>query len=249
MDMVGNLLLRGMIAGVLAGLLVFAFARTFGEPLVDSAIAFEDQVNQAKGEAPEPEIVSRETQAGLGLFTAIMAYSVGIGGLFALAFSYAHGRVSPFGPRGTAALIALAAFVAIALVPDIKYPANPPSVGDPETIGIRTKYFFVMIVISIAAMIAAVALARTLLPRYGQWNAIIIAGLAFVVVVAAVQYAMPPINEVPENFSAVVLWRFRITSLGMHAILWATLGLAFGALAERRIGINHRRVAPRLAHR
>ena len=178
--MVGNLLLRGMIAGVLAGLLVFAFARTFGEPLVDSAIAFEDQINQAKGETPEPEIVSRETQAGLGLFTGIMAYSVGIGGLFALAFSYAYGRVSPFGPRATAALIALAAFVAIALVPDIKYPANPPSVGNPETIGVRTEYFFVMIIISIAAMMGAVALARNLVARYGKWNATIIAGIAFV---------------------------------------------------------------------
>ena len=46
-------------------------------------------------------------------------------------------------------------------------------------------------------------------------------------------YLLPPINEVPENFSAMVLWRFRTTSLGMHAILWATLGLVFGALAER----------------
>lgn len=247
--MVGNLLLRGMIAGVLAGLLVFAFARTFGEPLVDSAIAFEDQINQAKGETPEPEIVSRETQAGLGLFTGIMAYSVGIGGLFALAFSYAYGRVSPFGPRATAALIALAAFVAITLVPDIKYPANPPSVGNPETIGVRTEYFFVMIIISIAAMMGAVALARNLVARYGQWNATIIAGIAFVAIIAVVQYAMPAINEVPDNFSAVVLWRFRVTSLGMHAILWATLGLGFGVLAEQRIGTGSRRVVTRLAHR
>lgn len=247
--MVGNLLLRGMIAGVVAGLLVFAFARTFGEPLVDSAIAFEDQINQAKGETPEPEIVSRETQAGLGLFTGIMAYSVGIGGLFALAFSYAYGRVSPFGPRATAALIALAAFVAIALVPDIKYPANPPSVGNPETIGVRTEYFFVMIIISIAAMMGAVALARNLVARYGQWNATIIAGIAFVAIIAVVQYAMPAVNEVPENFSAVVLWRFRVTSLGMHAILWATLGLGFGFLAEQRIGTGSRRAVTRLAHR
>jgi hypothetical protein len=62
--MVGNLLLRGMLVGVLAGLLAFGFARIFGEPQVDRAIAFEEQMSQAKGEAPEPGIVSRETQAG-----------------------------------------------------------------------------------------------------------------------------------------------------------------------------------------
>ncbi|MDE1997219.1 MAG: CbtA family protein [Rhizobiaceae bacterium] len=231
--MVGNLLLRGMIVGVLAGLLVFAFARTFGEPLVDSAIAFEDQMNQAKGETPEPEIVSRETQAGLGLLTGILVYSAAIGGLFALVFAYVHGRVSSFGPRATAALIALSAFIVIALVPDIKYPANPPSVGNPDTIGFRTELFFIMIVVSIAAFCAAISLARALRARYGAWNATIIAGLAFIVVVALAQYLLPPINEVPENFSAVTLWRFRATSLGMHAILWAVLGLGFGAWVER----------------
>jgi hypothetical protein len=61
-----------MLVGVFAGLLAFGFARIFGEPQVDRAIAFEDQMNQAKGEAPEPELVTRETQAGLGLFTGVI---------------------------------------------------------------------------------------------------------------------------------------------------------------------------------
>jgi hypothetical protein len=80
--MVRNLLLRGMLVGVIAGLLAFDFARIFGEPQVDRAIAFEDQMSQAKGEAPEPELVSREMQAGLGLFTGVIVYSAAIGGLF-----------------------------------------------------------------------------------------------------------------------------------------------------------------------
>jgi len=132
--MVGRLFLRGMIVGALAGILVFAFAHTFGEPLVDWAIGFEEKAAQAAGETPEPEIVSRATQAGIGLFTGIMVFSTAIGGLFALVFSYVYGRVSPLGARGTAALLAIAAFVTISLVPDIKYPANPPAVGNPDTI-------------------------------------------------------------------------------------------------------------------
>ncbi|MBB5576824.1 MULTISPECIES: CbtA family protein [Rhizobium] len=231
--MVGRLLLRGMLVGVLAGILIFAFAHTFGEPLVDRAIAFEEQAAQAAGEMPEPEIVSRATQAGLGLFTGIIIYAAAVGGLFALVFAYVYGRVSPFGARGTAALLAIAAFIAISLVPDIKYPANPPAIGTPDTIGARTELFFVMIVASIVAMVAAVSLARQLAARYGSWNGAIFAGIAYIVFIGLVQYLLPAINEVPEQFSAVVLWRFRISSLGMHAILWTTLGLAFGAWAER----------------
>jgi hypothetical protein len=236
--MVGNLLLRGMVAGVIAGILVFAFARFFGEPLVDAAIAFEEATAQAAGEAAEPEIVSRATQAGLGLFTGVMAYSVAVGGLFALVFAFVHGRFSSLSARGTSAAIAAAAFVAVVIVPAIKYPANPPAVGNPDTIGVRTELFFLMIVVSIASLVAAIAIARRLAENFGTWNAAIIAGVLFVVFIGLVEYLLPPINEVPENFSAMVLWRFRTTSLGMHVILWSVLGLAFGALAEKRLGLK-----------
>ncbi|MGM4911695.1 CbtA family protein [Rhizobium sp. 768_B6_N1_8] len=234
--MVGNLLLRGMIAGLIAGILVFAFARVFGEPLVDAAIAFEEATSQAAGAAAEPEIVSRATQAGPGLFIGVMAYSVAIGGLFALVFAFVHGRFSSLSARGTSAVIAIAAFVAIVIVPAIKYPANPPAVGNSDTIGVRTELFFLMIVVSVASLIAAVAIARSLRARYGLWNAAVVAGILFVVFIGLVEYLLPPINEVPENFSAMVLWRFRTTTLGMHMILWLVLGLAFGALAEKRLG-------------
>lgn len=231
--MVGNLLLRGMLVGVLAGLLAFGFARIFGEPQVDRAIAFEEQMDQAKGEAPEEELVSRGTQAGLGLATGVIVYGAAIGGLFALVFAFVQGRVGRLGPRATAALLALAAFVAIVLVPDLKYPANPPSVGNPETIGLRTELFFVMLVISVAAMVLAVMLARRLSATIGFWNATIVAGAAFIVVIVIAQYALPEINEVPEQFSAVLLWRFRTASLGIQVVLWTTIGLLFGALTER----------------
>ena len=236
--MVGNLLLRGMLAGLIAGILVFAFAHVFGEPLIDAAIAFEEASAQTAGQAAEPEIVSRAAQAGLGLFTGVMPYSIAVGGLFALAFAFVHGRVSNLSARGTSAVIALAAFVAIVLVPAIKYPANPPAVGNADTIGVRTELFFLMIVVSLAALIAAVALSRRLSERFGLWNSATIAGIAYLVFIGLVLYLLPPINEVPENFSAMVLWRFRTTTLAMHAVLWATLGLAFGALAEKRLAVK-----------
>lgn len=239
--MVGKLLLRGMLLGILAGLLAFGFARIFGEPQIDRAIALEEMAAQAAGEAAEPELVSRATQAGLGLLTGLVVYGAAIGGLFSLVFAYVYGRVSNFGPRGTAALLALAAFIAIVLVPDIKYPATPPAVGNPETIGERTSLFFIMLVISIATMVAAIGLARRLWAAHGPWNASFIAGATFIAVIAVAQYALPTINEVPEGFPADLLWNFRTASLGIHAVLWAVIGLAFGAMTERSLVGRDRR--------
>ena len=107
---------------------------------------------------PGPDLVPRDLQSSWGLFTGVMLYSVAIGGIFSLLNAYAGGRVGRFGPRATAVLLAAAAFVAIYLVPFLKYPANPPSVGNPDTIQYRTALYFGMIVISVAAMVACVNL-------------------------------------------------------------------------------------------
>jgi hypothetical protein len=241
-----------MLVGIFAGLLAFGFARIFGEPQIDRAIAFEELMAQQAGEAPdeEPELVSRTTQAGIGLLTGTVVFGAALGGLFSLVFAYAYGRVSNFGPRGTAALLALAGFTAIVLIPQIKYPATPPAVGNPDTIGVRTELFFIMIVISVATLVAAIGLARRLWAQYGAWNASIIAGAAFLVVTVVAQYALPTINDVPENFSADLLWRFRTASLGLHVVLWTTIGLAFGAVAEHSLaGRSSRKVTTRPALR
>lgn len=231
--MVGGILLRGMIVGLVAGVLAFTFARIYGEPQIDKAIAFEQLMDQAKGEAPGPEIVSRSTQAGIGLATGMLVYATALGGLFSLVFAYANGRLGTLGPRGTAAVIAVLGFVAVILVPSIKYPASPPSVGNPETIAYRTELFFIMIVASIAAMVFSVRLAQRLWARHGAWDASMIAGAAFLAIFAIVNFALPDINEVPEQFSAAVLWHFRIASLGIQLVIWTVIGLGMGILMER----------------
>jgi hypothetical protein len=252
--MAGTLLLRGMLVGIVAGLLCFSFLRIVGEPQVDRAIAFETQLEEAKARAeaqaliakglpapkeePEPELVSRGVQAGIGLFTGVMVYNAAFGGLFALAFGLAYGRMGEFDPRTTAAFLAVLGVVAVYIVPNLKYPANPPSVGDPATIGTRTALYFSMIAISLAAMIAAGMLRLRLLARHCPWNAFLIAAGAYLIVVVVVGLALPPVNEVPAEFPAVVLWRFRIASAGAQLIMWTTIGLLFGALAERALALQ-----------
>jgi predicted cobalt transporter CbtA len=236
-------LVRGMLVGILAGLLTFAFLKVYGEPQVDHAIAFETQRDEAKAAAEkakgmqvedEPELVSRPVQAGLGLFTAVMVYATAFGGLFGLAFAFAYGRVDgALSPQGVSMLLAATGFIAIYLVPNLKYPANPPSVGEPDTIGMRTALYFIMIAISLAAMIGAASLKRVFAPRFGDWNATVIVAAVYLVLMAIAGYLLPTVNEVPQEFPAVVLWKFRVASIGAQLIMWATLGVLFGSLTER----------------
>jgi hypothetical protein len=137
-----------------------------------------------------------------------------------------------FDPRTTSALLAVSGIIAVYIVPNLKYPASPPSVGDPDTIGLRTALYFAMIAISLAAMIASWMLRNWLVPRYGRWNAALIGAAAYLIVVVAVGLALPDVNEVPEAFPAVVLWQFRMASAGAQLVMWSTIGLGFGALAE-----------------
>ena len=246
--MVGTLLTRGMLVGILAGILSFGFLKLVGEPPVDRAIAFETAMDEAtekpkadhamaKGmampkEDSEPELVSRSVQSGIGLFTGVAVYNTAFGGLFALVFAFAYRRMGDFDPRTTSALLAVSGIIAVYIVPNLKYPASPPSVGDPDTIGLRTALYFAMIAISLAAMIASWMLRNWLVPRYGRWNAALIGVAAYLIVVVAVGLALPAVNEVPEAFPAVALWQFRVASAGAQLVMWATIGLGFGVLAE-----------------
>jgi len=236
--MVGKLLMHGMLAGVVAGLVAFGFAKAAGEPQVERAIAFEEHTHEMEGEAHEPELVSRDTQAGIGLLTGVAAYGAAFGGLFALTFAYAWRRVGKVGARPLAAWLALGAFVALVVVPNLKYPANPPSIGDPGTIGYRTGLFFLTIAISVAIMVLSLNLRSFAARRFGQWNGALAALAAFLVMLTVLLAALPAIDEVPVAFPATLLWKFRVAAIGMQAVIWTTLGVLVGLLAERteRVG-------------
>jgi len=237
--MTKDLLWRGMLAGVLAALLATLFARVYAEPLVDRAIAFESAHEaHAMGYAADDEAeapVSRATQKGIGLATAVLLYGAAIGGLFSLIFAYCYGRVGRVGPRSLALLIAALGFVVVAVVPALKYPPNPPAVGHGDTIQIRTAAYFAMITISIVALVIGGRVRAMLAPRLGGFDALVAATASYVVVVALAQIGLPHIDEVPADFPASVLWNFRLASIGVQLILWTTIGLAFGRMAESRL--------------
>jgi hypothetical protein len=238
--MVRRLLVRGMVAGLAAGVIAFAVAWMFGEPQVNLAIAFETHMHQMAGDPPEPVLVSRAVQSTIGLLTGVVVYGAALGGIFALVFAYAQGRMGRLSPRATAAVLGVCGFITLILVPQIKYPANPPSIGNPATIGSRTALYFTIIALSVIVAIAALSTGRQLARRLGGWNASIAAGAAYIIVVAAAMLILPPVNEVPTGFSAVTLWNFRLASLGIETVLWTTLALVFGWLATRAFADDRR---------
>ncbi|QBR72196.1 hypothetical protein CU048_13985 [Beijerinckiaceae bacterium] len=245
--MVGGILLRGLLAGIIAGLFAAGFLSFAGEPSIERAIAYESAAESASGHMAEPELVSRSVQRGAGLWIASTVYGAAIGGFFSLAFAFAYGRLGSHDPRILSVLLACMGFVAMVLVPELKYPSNPPAIGAPETIAARTAVYFGMLAISVLAMIFSATLLKLLAARLGSWNGALASAAVFVAIVGSAAVALPSVDEVPSDFPANVLWNFRVASLGARAILWTTLGLAFGAMTHMWFSLGEGCSRPRSA--
>lgn len=235
-EMVRTLLICGLVAGVVAGVLAFAFQSVVGEPAVDAAIAYEEASAPAgAAEGPGSEPVSRGVQKGVGLLSASVVYGLALGGLFALVFALGYGRIGRgrWSPGRTALGFAAVAFVMVFLVPSLKYPPNPPAVGDPDSIGERTALYLTMIGISIAAAVAGWRLRRVLAQRLTADTASVLGVVGYVAIVAVAGLALPSLNEVPPTFPADTLWEFRQASIGTQLVLWSAIGVVFGLLAQR----------------
>jgi predicted cobalt transporter CbtA len=231
--MLRTLLVWGLIAGFCGGLLATGFAELVGESAVDQSIAVEDHKAAAAGEAPAPELVSRDIQKSVGLLTAAIVYGLALGGIFAIVFAVAYGRVGRASPAQTALLLALGAFLVLYLVPFLKYPANPPATGDPDTIGRRTELYLLMVSISVLAGVAAMRMRASLRTRVDPALATGLAAGAYLVIVVVAGIAMPGVHEIPRDFPATTLWRFREASVGMQLVMWTSIGLVFAVAAQR----------------
>lgn len=256
--MVRTLLVRGLLLGLLAGLVAGAFAFVVGEPHVESAIAIEEA---ASAEAPsgvasgaeagaaheheggtaeaagghdhgEEAVVSRPGQKA-GLFLATGLYGLSVGGVFALVYAGLRGRVGPRSEGGLALAAAATAFLAIVLVPFLKYPANPPAVGDPDTIGDRTLLYVVMVLVGLAATAVSVASARRVSRAAGPWARWGVAAGTFLIPVIVAWLLLPRIDEVPDGFPGSLIWDFRLASLGTQLVFWASFGVLFGLACDR----------------
>ncbi|MFI7059722.1 CbtA family protein [Kribbella sp. NPDC050124] len=245
----GSLLVRGLIVGLFAGLLAGAFAYTMGEPHIDAAIAIEeaagahthDHDDGTAQEAEEEPLVSRDGQRA-GLFLATTLYGVALGGIFAVGYTLLRRKLRTGNDSYAALGLAAAGFVGIVLVPFLKYPPNPPAVGDPETITRRTVTYLLTLVIGLLAVWAGVAASRWA-ARYGDLARLAGGVGAFLVTIVAAYLILPAINEVPGSFPATLLWQFRFASLGTQATLWLLLGFGYAAAVDHRLSRQKVRTA------
>lgn len=262
-------IVRGVLVGAIGGILAFVFARIFAEPQIQRAIDYESGrdaaqalLDKAAGITPEaagPDIFSRTIQADVGIGVGIIVFGAAMGGLYAVAYVLACGRTGKLRPRTLALLVALGGFLGFYLIPFIKYPANPPAIGHEETIRDRGGLYLLMVGFSIAFLILAVWLGQKLKPRFGNWNATLLAGLACVVALGIVMVALPSLGHLSANvkeygrhatetplplknaqgqivypgFPADVLFAFRLYSVAAQAIMWTAIGLCFAPMAER----------------
>jgi predicted cobalt transporter CbtA len=217
-------LAAGLLAGILAGL----FAFVVGEPALDRAIALEEASEGTHHE----EVFSRSTQK-VGLFFATGLFGVTVGGVFGIVYAFFRERLVANRELGRSISLAGTVFVGAFLIPFLKYPANPPSVGDPSTIRERTAAYFALVVLSLLMMLVAWLAARDLKARgYDAPRRRLIVGAGLLVVVAVLFLSLPA-GPSAEGFPSGVLWAFRFSSMGTQIVFWAGLGLMFGWLCER----------------
>ena len=252
-----SFLVRGLLAGLVAGLLTFAVAYAVGEPQVETAIGLEESEG-----APAPThshddgdtaahshddgeaVVSRGVQRTWGLLTGSLAVGVALGGIVGLASAAAVGRLGRLSPRQSTGVVALVGFVGFALVPFLKYPANPPAVGNADTIGARTEWYFVFVLVSLLAAVAATVLAGRVATHRGAYAGLLAGGAAYLLVVVVVGTLMPTVNEVGD-FPADTLWFFRRASLASLTTMWAVIGVVLAGL----VGREHHKVVARQERR
>ncbi|UGY91590.1 CbtA family protein [Streptomyces gobiensis] len=244
------LLRRGLLAGGLAGLAAGLFSLLLAEPLMDRAIRLEEERQTASAHAHSAhtpsahtheaeELFSRGTQH-FGLLVTAVVVGLALGVFFAVAYALIHRANPEDRPWPRALTLAGAGFLALSLLPGLRYPANPPGVGDGGTVSERQALWVAALVIGVLGMLLAWQLHRRLTDRPAPVRQLTVAGT--VIAILGVLFLLPG-NPDPVPVPAPLLWDFRVLSLASHALLWGALGAAFGALGLRAAASERTREA------
>lgn len=234
---IGAAVRRGLVAGLLAGLCAGLLALVIGEPPVEAAIQLEEAAAHQRQPAmqqpgpPEFEVTRPAQRAGLVVGTALVGLAVGA--LFGVASAWAAGRIEGTPWQRSLKLGATAVGVLV-LLPALKYPPNPPAVGDPATIGQRTALYLslglVGLLLALAAWAAARQLAASPLPAPIRQTLV---GAGVVVAATLLLVALPSTGGEEVNVPANLLWSFRLASIATQATLYGGTALVFGLLVAR----------------
>ncbi|MET9634355.1 CbtA family protein [Lentzea sp. NPDC006480] len=229
-----SLALRGIGAGAIAGVASALVQLLVTEIPIRAALAVEEAREPAAGEGHshgEEELVSRSAQVVGGMLGVIIV-GIAVGLVFATAYALSKRWFADRPPFSRSLALGAAVFGAVALLPWLKYPANPPAVGDPETVNYRTALYLGVVVAGLVIVWGASWLAERLQARTQPVRVTAVL-LAVVAAVAVVLLAFPaPPDTIPADMPVTVLWQFRLSSLAQLATLYVGLGVVFGLLVD-----------------
>jgi predicted cobalt transporter CbtA len=219
-------LLAGCVAGVVHGLVNLAIV----EPYLDAAIGIENQNLFDSGEEKDtPEFWAeyysyRAWQKG-GQLLAGAILGTSIGALFGLVFAYSRNVLPGNHFVKKSLVLALIMWATLYIIPFAKYPANPPTVGDPETIILRQTLYLAFIAISGLGALGFYQL-------YKRLDKKILAFVGYAVFISAVFVAMPS-NPDQITASENLVNSFRATSAIAVSAFWLAVGLILGVLWQK----------------
>jgi predicted cobalt transporter CbtA len=231
-------IIRGAVAGLIGAVAAALTLLLLGENAIKDAIALEDAASGGHGEAP---MFTRGVQVGFGA-VGILVEGLLLGMIFGIVYVAVRHRLGGVPEWQRARRLAALGFLNLCLVPWLKYPPNPPAVGDPDTVNERTIAYLSLIAIGLIASVVAVRAVDWCRRREWPDHLIGPSAVALWVAIVAVAYLLLPANPDAITVPAKLIWRFRLASAGGQLALWSLLGVAFGWLTVRAEG---RKVFPR----
>ncbi len=214
-----------LMAGLIAGVAAAGFHSLLTEPVIDRAIEIEEQSSQAQGEALKEPVVSRPAQKA-GLVLGLLLYGGTWGLLLGVVLHLSRDWFPPWSDsRCGLTLVAVLGWSA-AVFPFLKYPANPPGVGDPETIGYRQLLFLSFLALSVTGTTLFFRLLSfPSLRRNWIWP--VLGYILYLVLIYLLLPGNPDAVEMPPD----IVWKFRALSLVGLFVFWGVLGGAFAWLS------------------
>ena len=219
-----------LLAGAIAGTILGAINQVAVEPYIDYAVELEMQnTNQSSQIINPAEFTAYRLWQRGGEMLAGTILGLSIGSLFGIVFAYTHNSVPGSNNKKKALIVAGIMWFVLFLIPALKYPANPPAVGDPETLYYRQSLYVAFLAISGFSALGLAFLYR----KMGALNikkAIIPA--AYAAIISGAYLAMPA-NPDPINAPMDLVMGFRITSAITISMFWGLLGVIFGTFWDK----------------
>jgi hypothetical protein len=220
-------LVSGFSAGIIHGLVNLAVV----EPYLDTAIGIENQNRFLEGQAQDTpqfwdEFSKYRTWQKEGAVLSGGILGLSTGALFGIVFAYSRNRLPSHHNVKKALVLAGIMWFTLFFIPFLKYPANPPTVGDPNTVLLRSSLYIAFIALS---GLGALGFAK-LYKRLQNRKYLIPIGYAVYMIIV---FLLMPQN--PDKITAPLdlLNGFRIASLGTMTLYWIVNAVILGFLWQK----------------